>query len=65
MAPAIPYTIMRLIKGHTLLMKPILIDMQESKDYGPDPFALNIEKATKMNDAFRSTLWTGENFRLH
>ncbi len=35
-----------------------------SKDYGPDPFALNIEKATKMNDAFRSTLWTGENLQL-
>ena len=30
------------------------------KDYGPDPFVINIEKATKRNNYFRMALWTGE-----
>lgn len=34
------------------------------EDYGPDPYVLNIEKATKENDYFRTTLWTGENLQL-
>lgn len=29
------------------------------KDYGPKPFVVNIEKATKRNDNFRFALWTG------
>lgn len=34
------------------------------KDYGPDPFVVNIEKATKQNDTFRTALWTGKYLQL-
>lgn len=34
------------------------------KDYGPEPFVINIEQATKENDAFRTVLWTGNHFQL-
>ncbi len=34
------------------------------KDYGPDPFVVNIDAATIQNDAFRTVLWTGENLQL-
>lgn len=33
---------------------PILL-----KDYGPYPFVVNIEEATKQNNNFRIALWTG------
>lgn len=33
-------------------------------DYGPEPFVINIEDATKENTMFRTTLWTGEFFQL-
>jgi mannose-6-phosphate isomerase-like protein (cupin superfamily) len=31
----------------------------ELKDYGPEPFVVNIEEATKQNNNFRTALWTG------
>lgn len=34
------------------------------KDYGPEPFAINIKQAAEQNDAFRTTLWTGGNLQL-
>jgi mannose-6-phosphate isomerase-like protein (cupin superfamily) len=34
------------------------------QDYGPAPFAVNINEITKLNTMFRSTLWTGEHFQL-
>lgn len=34
------------------------------KDYGPEPFVVNIEKATKQNNNFRTALWTGEHLQL-
>ena len=34
------------------------------KDYGPQPFVVNIEEATKQNNAFRTALWTGEHLQL-
>ncbi len=34
------------------------------KDYGPEPFVINIEKATKQNNTFRTALWTGEYLQL-
>ena len=37
---------------------------QEIKDYGPNPFVINIEKATKENDNFRIALWTGEHLQI-
>ena len=30
-----------------------------SKDYGPRPLVVNIDEATKENNDFRSTIWTG------
>lgn len=34
------------------------------KDYGPEPFAIDIEKATKQNNTFRTALWTGDHLQL-
>lgn len=34
------------------------------RDYGPDPFVINIEDVTKANDAFRTALWTGNHLQL-
>lgn len=31
----------------------------ELKDYGPEPFVINIEEATKQNNNYRVALWTG------
>lgn len=34
------------------------------KDYGPEPFVVNIDEVTKQNNAFRTTLWTGKHLQL-
>lgn len=34
------------------------------KDYGPQPLVLNIEKATKQNNTFRTVLWTGTHLQV-
>lgn len=34
------------------------------KDYGPAPFAVNIEDAARQNRAFRLALWTGEHLQV-
>ena len=34
------------------------------RDYGGEPFVLNIDHATTMNENFRTTLWTGRNMQL-
>ncbi len=34
------------------------------KDYGPEPFAVDIEKATKQNNNFRLALWTGKYLQI-
>ncbi|CAH2214816.1 putative enzyme; cupin family [Tepidibacter aestuarii] len=34
------------------------------KDYGPEPFVVNINEATKQNDTYRTALWTGENLQV-
>jgi mannose-6-phosphate isomerase-like protein (cupin superfamily) len=36
----------------------------QMNDYGPEPFVVNIEKVTKENNNFRTTLWTGEHLQL-
>ena len=33
-------------------------------DYGPYPFVINIEEATKQNNNFRLALWTGRHLQL-
>ena len=34
------------------------------RDYGPDPFVINIEDASKQNNNFRLALWTGCHLQL-
>ncbi|MGP4068517.1 cupin domain-containing protein [Halobacillus sp. B29] len=34
------------------------------KDYGPNPFVVDINKATKQNNTFRTALWTGDHLQL-
>lgn len=33
-------------------------------DYGPEPFVVNIDRATKQNCNFRTALWTGNHLQL-
>ncbi len=33
-------------------------------DYGPQPFVVNIQQATRQNTAFRTTLWTGTHLQM-
>lgn len=40
-------------------MKPITL-----KDYGPEPFVVDIHDATMQNDTFRAALWTGKHLQL-
>ena len=35
-----------------------------SKDYGPEPFVININEATKDNKTFRTALWTGDHLQI-
>lgn len=34
------------------------------KDFGPNPFVINIKEATEINKNFRTTLWTGKNLQI-
>lgn len=34
------------------------------KDYGPNPFVVDINKATLLNNTFRTALWTGDNLQV-
>ena len=36
----------------------------EVRDFGPKPLVFNIDHATKMNQKFRTTLWTGTHLQL-
>lgn len=33
-------------------------------DYGPNPFVIDINKATLANDTYRTAIWTGKNLQL-
>lgn len=33
-------------------------------DYGPEPFVVKIDQATRQNDTFRTALWTGTHLQL-
>lgn len=39
-------------------------DYMVLQDYGPAPFALNINDAAKQNPNFRTTIWTGEHLQV-
>jgi len=34
------------------------------KDYGPQPYVVDIAKATEQNNNYRTTLWTGNHLQL-
>ena len=34
------------------------------KDYGPNPYVINIEAATKQNNNYRTALWTGNYLQM-
>jgi mannose-6-phosphate isomerase-like protein (cupin superfamily) len=36
----------------------------ELRDYGPRPYVVDINKATKQNNTFRTALWTGEHLQV-
>ncbi|NCA68060.1 MAG: cupin domain-containing protein, partial [Clostridia bacterium] len=36
------------------------INIKRSNDYGPNPYVVNIERATLQNNYFRTVLWTGK-----
>src|SRR5665811_342951 len=38
--------------------------MTDTKDYGPAPYVVDIEKDTLDNPNFRTTRWTGKNIQL-
>ncbi|EMI09190.1 Mannose-6-phosphate isomerase [Anoxybacillus gonensis] len=51
--PVYPYPIM-----------PYPFPREHTKDYGPNPFVVQIEEATKRNNMFRTTLWTGPHLQV-
>jgi mannose-6-phosphate isomerase-like protein (cupin superfamily) len=34
------------------------------KDYGPEPFTINIDEATKQNNTYRTAIWTGTHLQV-
>ena len=34
------------------------------RDYGPEPFVMNINEVTKQNNNFRTALWTGNHLQV-
>lgn len=51
--------------GHTPAYSPDYWGgCSQLKDYGPEPFVINIEDATLQNNNFRSALWTGTYMQL-
>ena len=38
-------------------------DVPMAMDFGPKPFVVNIDRATKQNQNYRTTLWTGEHLQ--
>lgn len=37
---------------------------KEIRDYGPNPFVININDASKRNNTFRTALWTGKHLQV-
>lgn len=49
---------------YSFITGPDFSQRGKSDDYGPNPFVINIEKATLRNNYFRTALWTGEYLQL-
>ncbi len=39
-------------------------DFSDMRDFGPEPFVVNIDQATKRNNTYRTALWTGGHLQL-
>lgn len=37
---------------------------REAKDYGPEPYVVDIEAATRRNNNYRTALWTGNHLQV-
>ena len=64
MYPQYPYNRENYIYDPWYLQYPGDEGFIEIKDYGPNPFVIDIEEAAKQNNAFRTALWTGDNLQL-
>ena len=58
MYPPMYFSNMALYKSSSNMPIPPL------KDYGPEPFVIDIEEATEQNNTFRTALWTGDNLQV-
>ena len=45
-------------------MKPTKDNSLELKDYGPKPFAVNINEAARQNNTYRTAIWTGKHLQV-
>jgi len=58
------------MKGRTTMHNDYIFDPRHPRkrmrlrDYGPNPFVINIERATRQNNYYRIALWTGEYLQL-
>lgn len=58
------YTISQTFYKHRNRFRNDMNSFEQIRDYGPYPFAVNIENITKSNNTFRTALWTGEHMQL-
>lgn len=56
-----PYPYVANTQMHISQFEKLLTNL---RDYGSEPYVVNIEEATKENNTFRTALWTGENFQV-
>lgn len=40
------------------------LNRNQSRDAGPNPFVVNIEKVTEQNDTYRTAIWTGKHLQV-
>jgi mannose-6-phosphate isomerase-like protein (cupin superfamily) len=40
------------------------LQFMELRDYGPEPYVVNIDEATRQNNNYRTALWTGDNLQV-
>ncbi|SDJ14346.1 cupin domain-containing protein [Alteribacillus bidgolensis] len=50
--------------GDCYWQSPVMGGRIELKDYGTEPFVVNIDEVTKQNNTFRTALWTGDHLQV-
>lgn len=58
------YNMYRCPYGVNATINKSVVSKIQLKDYGPQPFVVNIDEATKQNNTFRTALWTGSHLQL-